>query len=279
MIETTSRYRDELTAAPPRATRMPLIAAITRNVNMARIAARLRASGASRIATLLAAAASFGVTAPALADVMTVFIDGAARAVDSPNRGKAGRAAWTAGVEARGSVVATDDFNGVNIDVPVDTETQVGNFSVYFTQTGGYSRQAGNTSPDPHPTGIFVGTTGTGGGANAETIEGLELRYDLGGPVTTVLELRFDPPIHAWAADVYSVDGVGFGESGEPTSNDHTTMHVLEHSIDFTEILPYAGSGYMSFFGIVSDQPFDTISITAEGDGDRFRLDNVSIAE
>ena len=144
---------------------------------------------------------------------------------------------------------------------------------------GGGAAQAGNTSPDPHPTGNFVGTTGTGGGANAETIEGLELRYDLKGPVTTRLELRFDPPIRAWAADVYSVDGVGFGEGGGPTSNDHTTLHVLEHSIDLTEVLPYAGSGYMSFFGIISDEPFDTISFTAENDGDRFRLDNVSIVE
>jgi hypothetical protein len=163
--------------------------------------------------------------------------------------------------------------------VPVDTETSVGNFSVYFSQTGGYSSQAGNTAPDPRPTGIFVGTTGTGSatGGNAETIEGLELRYETRGPVTTSLELRFDPPIVAWAADVYSIDGKGFGEGGGPDSNDHTTMHLLGHSFDLTELLDYAGSGYMSFFGIVSDEPFSSLSFTAEGDGDRFRLDNVSI--
>src|SRR5690606_20999191 len=125
------------------------------------IAAGLGASGASRIATLLIAAAGFTVAAPAGAEVMTVIIDGTERAVNSPDRGKAGRAAWTKAVEALGSPIATDDFNGVNIDVPVDTPTSVGNFSVYFSQTGGYSRQAGNTSPDDHPTGIFVGTTGT----------------------------------------------------------------------------------------------------------------------
>jgi hypothetical protein len=224
-------------------------------------------------------AASFAVISPAHPDVMIVFVDGTERAVDSATRGKAGREAWGAAVAGRGSVISTDDLNGVDIDVPVDSETPVGNFSVYFSQTGGYSPQAGNTSPDPHPSGIFVGTTGTGGGANAETIEGLELRYETRGPVTDRLGLRFDPPIRAWAADVYSVDGVGFGEDGSPTSNDHTTLHVLEHSFDFTEILPYAGSGYMGFFGIVSDEPFDTISFTAEGDGDRFRLDNVSIAK
>lgn len=234
----------------------------------------------SRIATLLLAAASFGVTAPAAAGVLTVFIDGDERAVNLPNRGQAGRAAWTKAVADRGGAIKTDNFNGAKIDVPVDKATKVGNFSVFFSQTGGYSPQAGNTSPDPHPTGIFVGTTGTGGGANAETIQGLELRYDLkGGPVTTKLELRFNPPIHAWAADVYSVDGVGFGEGGGPTSNDHTTLHVLKHSIDLTEVLPYAGSGYMSFFGIVSEEPFETISFTAENDGDRWRLDNVSIVE
>jgi hypothetical protein len=32
------------------------------------------------------------------------------------------------------------------------------------------------------------------------------------------------------------------------------------------------------FFGIVSDTPFSSISFTAAGDGDRWRLDNVSIA-
>ena len=224
-------------------------------------------------------AASLALILPAQAEVMMILVDGTERAVNSPNRGEAGWAAWTAAVSARGGEIAQDDFNGVNIDVPVGTETSVGNFSVYFEQSGGYSPQAGNTSPDPHPTGIFVGTTGTGGGANAETIEGLELRFDTKGPVTEKLELRFDPPIRAWAADVYSVDGVGFGEDGSPTSNDHTTLHVLDYSFDLTEILPYAGSGYMSFFGIISDTPFDTISFTAEGDGDRFRLDNVAIVE
>ena len=34
---------------------------------------------------------------------------------------------------------------------------------------------------------------------------------------------------------------------------------------------------YIVTAGHVSDEPFDTISFTAEGDGDRFRLDNVSI--
>ena len=43
-------------------------------------------------------------------------------------------------------------------------------------------------------------------------------------------------------------------------------------------IFTYAGSGYNSFFGIVSDTPFDVIRFTSAGDGDRWRLDNVSIA-
>ncbi len=214
------------------------------------------------------------------AAVLSIYIDGSDRAVDSPERGAAGRAAWTTAAEARGGAVATDDFNGVDIDIPVDTLTNVGNFSVYFSQTGGYSDQAGNTAPEPHPTGNFVGTTGTGSveAGNAETIDGLELRYETLDPVTTALELRFDPPVFAWAADVYSVDGPGFGQGPDPDSNDHTTMHVLGHSFDLTEVLEYAGSGYMGFFGIVSDEPFGVISFTAEGDGDRFRLDNVSLA-
>lgn len=212
------------------------------------------------------------------AGAITVHIDGSDRAVGSPSRGSAGRGAWTAEVMARNGTIDTDDFNGVDIDVPANTPTPVGHFSVYFEQTGGYPSQAGNTAPDPHPTGVFVGTTGTGGGDNAETIDGLELRYETRGPVTRTLELRFDPPVFAWAADVFSVDGVGFGESLEPDSNDHTTLHVLAHSFDLTEVLEYAGSGYMSFLGIVSDVPFSAISFTAEGDGDRFRLDNVSTA-
>jgi hypothetical protein len=55
-------------------------------------------------------------------------------------------------------------------------------------------------------------------------------------------------------------------------------MRLLGHEFDFSQIFTYAGSGYNSFFGIVSDTPFSSISFTAAGDGDRWRLDNVSIA-
>jgi hypothetical protein len=210
---------------------------------------------------------------------LTLFIDGDTRTAYDDSRGRAGRAEWTAAVNARQGTILTDDFQGVNIDVPADTTTRVGHFSVFFSQTGGYSAQAGNTAPQKHPTGVFVGTTGTGSatGKNDETIQGLELRYETTGPVTKTLELRFDPPVFAWAADVFSVDGKGFGQGGGPESNDHTTLHVLGHAFDFTEIFTYAGSGYNSFFGIVSDTPFSSISFTAGGDGDRWRLDNVSI--
>ena len=214
------------------------------------------------------------------AQMLTLYIDGSDRVPTSTTRGKAGRAAWTAAVRARKGTILTDDFQNRKIDIPVNAVTSVGNFSVFFTQTGGYSKEAGNTAPDPHRTGVFVGTTGTGSanGKNEETIQGLELRYETLGPVTTALELRFDPPIFAWAADVYSVDGKGFGQGGGPTSNDHTTMQLRAHSFDFSEIFEYAGSGYNSFFGIISDTPFSSLSFTAKGDGDRWRLDNVSIA-
>ena len=210
---------------------------------------------------------------------LRLFIDGDNRTPYDASRGKAGRAEWTAAVNQRKGTILTDDFQGVNIDVPADKATRVGHFSVFFSQTGGYSSQAGNTAPQKHPTGVFVGTTGTGSttGKNDETIQGLELRYETLGPVTKTLELRFDPPIFAWAADVFSVDGKGFGQGGGPDSNDHTTLHVLGHSFDFTQIFTYAGSGYNSFFGIVSETPFSSISFTAAGDGDRWRLDNVSI--
>jgi hypothetical protein len=211
---------------------------------------------------------------------LTIFIDGDNRKAYDASRGKTGRAEWTTAVMARKGVILTNDFQGVNIDVPADKVTSVGHFSVFFSQTGGYSSQAGNTAPQKHPTGVFVGTTGTGStaGGNDETIQGLELRYETTGQVTKTLELRFNPPIFAWAADVYSVDGKSFGQGGGPDSNDHTTLHVLGHSFDFTEIFTYAGSGYNSFFGIVSDVPFNSLSFTAGGDGDRWRLDNVSIA-
>ena len=211
---------------------------------------------------------------------LTLFLDGDNRTAYDASRGKVGRADWTVLVKARGAAVLSNDFQGVNIDVPADTPTPVGHFSVFFSQTGGYSTLAGNTAPQRHPTGVFVGTTGTGStaGGNDETIQGLELRYETLGPVTSVLELRFEPPIIAWAADVFSVDGKGFGQGGGPDSNDHTTLHVQGHSFDFTEIFPYAGSGYNSFFGIVADAPFNRLSFTAAGDGDRWRLDNVSIA-
>lgn len=211
---------------------------------------------------------------------LTLFIDGDNRKAYDESRGKTGRAEWTAAVQARKGRVLTNDFQGVNIDVPADKVTSVGHFSVFFSQTGGYSTQAGNTAPQRHPTGVFVGTTGTGSttGGNDETIQGLELRYETLGPVTKTLELRFDPPIFAWAADVFSVDGKGFGQGGGPDSNDHTTLHLLGHAFDFSQIFTYAGSGYNSFFGIVSDVPFTSLNFTAAGDGDRWRLDNVSIA-
>jgi hypothetical protein len=211
---------------------------------------------------------------------LTLFIDGDNRTPYDASRGKVGRAEWTAAVNARKGAILTNNFNGVNIDVPEGKETSVGNFSIFFTQTGGISAQAGNTAKLKHPTGIFVGTTGTGstGGKNDEQIEGIELRYETRNQKTTALELRFNPPVFAWAADVYSVDGKGFGEGNRPDSNDHTTMHILGHEFDFSQIFTYAGSGYNSFFGIVSDTPFSSISFTAAGDGDRWRLDNVSIA-
>ena len=211
---------------------------------------------------------------------LTTFIDGDYRKAYYPSRGKAGRAEWTAAVAARKGIVLTNDFQGVNIDVPADKPTSVGHFSVFFSQTGGYPALAGNTAPQKHPTGVFVGTTGTGStqGGNDETIQGLELRFETTGPVTRTLELRFDPPIFAWAADVYSVDGKGFGQGGGPDSNDHTTLHLLGHAFDMTQLFTYAGSGFNSFFGIISDAPFSSISFTAGGDGDRWRLDNVSIA-
>jgi len=211
---------------------------------------------------------------------LTLFIDGENRTPYDASRGKVGRAEWTAAVTARKGAILTDTFNGVNIDVPEGKETPVGNFSIFFTQTGGVSTQAGNTAKLKHPTGIFVGATGTGStnGKNDEQIEGIELRYETRNQKTTALELRFNPPIFAWSADVYSVDGKGFGEGTGPNRNDHTTLQVLGHEFDFSQIFTYAGSGYDSFFGIVSDTPFSSISFTAAGDGDRWRLDNVSIA-
>jgi len=212
---------------------------------------------------------------------LTIFIDGDNRTPYDASRGKVGRAEWMAAVKARNGTVLTNDFNGVNIDVPEGKETPVGHFSIYFTQKGGVSAQAGNTAKVKHPTGVFVGTTGTGSvnGKNDEQIEGLELRYETRNQQTTALELRFNPPIFAWAADVYSLDGKGFGEDNRnrPDSNDHTTMNILSHTLDLTQIFPYAGSGYNSFLGVVSDTPFSKISFTAAGDGDRWRMDNISI--
>jgi hypothetical protein len=106
---------------------------------------------------------------------LTLFIDGDNRTPYDASRGKVGRAEWTAAVSARKGTILTDDFQGVNIDVAADKATPVGHFSVFFSQTGGYSTQAGNTAPQKHPTGVFVGTTGTGSttGKNDETIQGL----------------------------------------------------------------------------------------------------------
>src|SRR5688572_13921937 len=93
---------------------------------------------------------------------LTLYIDGDNRTPYDASRGKAGRADWTAAVNARKGTILTDNFNGVNIDVPEGKATSVGNFSIFFTQTGGISKDAGNTAKLKHPSGIFVGTTGTG---------------------------------------------------------------------------------------------------------------------
>jgi len=149
---------------------------------------------------------------------LTLFIDGDNRTPYDASRGKVGRAEWTAAVTVRKGAILTDNFNGVNIDVPEGKETAVGHFGIFFTQTGGISAQAGNTAKLKHPTGVFVGTTGTGStnGKNDEQIEGIELRYETGNQKTTALELRFNPPIFAWSADVYSLDGRGFGDGTGP---------------------------------------------------------------
>ena len=73
---------------------------------------------------------------------LTIFIDGDNRTPYDASRGKVGRSEWTAAVKARKGAILTDDFQGVNIDVPADKETPVGHFSVFFSQTGGYSAQA-----------------------------------------------------------------------------------------------------------------------------------------
>ena len=166
---------------------------------------------------------------------LTLFIDGDNRTPYDASRGKVGRAEWTAAVTARKGAILTDNFNGVNIDVPEGKETPVGHFSIFFTQTGGVSTQAGNTAKLKHPSGVFVGTTGTGStnGKNDEQIEGIELRYETGAQKTTALELRFNPPIFAWAVDVYSVDGKGFAPYRRE-NGDHTTLHILGHSYDLS---------------------------------------------
>src|SRR5688572_32507591 len=91
----------------------------------------------------------FSVTALQAAR-LTLFIDGDNRTPYDASRGKVGRAEWTTVVTARKGKILTDDFQNVNIDVPADKVTPVGHFSVFFSQTGGYSAQAGNTAPQRH---------------------------------------------------------------------------------------------------------------------------------
>ena len=68
-------------------------------------------------------------------------------------------------------------------------------------------------------------------------------------------------------------------DDGLPGANRQMRLpEVIKELFVFrTTLFTYAGSGYNSFFGIVSDTPFSSISFTAAGDGDRWRLDNVSI--
>jgi hypothetical protein len=155
-------------------------------------------------------------------------------------------------------------FNGVNIDVPEGKETSVGHFSIFFTQTGGVSTQAGNTAKLKHPSGCLRRHDGTGSvnGKNDEQIEGLELRYETGRRRRRRSSLRFIPRSSRGRPTCISVDGKGFAPYRRE-NGDHTTLHILGTRYDLGQIFTYAGSGYDSFFGIVSDQPFDKISFTA----------------
>jgi hypothetical protein len=56
---------------------------------------------------------------------LTLFIDGDDRTPYDASRGKVGRAEWTAAVNSRKGGILTDNFNGVNIDVPEGKETSV----------------------------------------------------------------------------------------------------------------------------------------------------------
>ena len=78
----------------------------------------------------------FSVTVPAAR--LTLFIDGDTRTAYDASRGKVGRADWTAAVRARKGTILTNDFQGVNIDVPADTSTRW-TLQRLFSQTGGYS--------------------------------------------------------------------------------------------------------------------------------------------
>src|SRR4029434_141944 len=91
----------------------------------------------------------FSVTALQAAR-LTLFIDGDNRTPYDASRGKVGRAEWTAAVSARKGKILTNDFNGVNIDVPEGKETSVGNFSIFFTQTGGISTHGRKTQQLKH---------------------------------------------------------------------------------------------------------------------------------
>ena len=159
---------------------------------------------------------------------LTLFIDGDNRTPYDASRGKVGRAEWTAAVtrrkgthpHRRPSTASTSTF-------PRGRKRSVGHFSIFFTQTGGISTQAGNTAKLKHPTGVFVGTTGTGStnGKNDEQIRRHRAPLRDGAQKTTALELRFNPPIFAWAADVYSVDGKGFGQQPPRERRPHDAAH------------------------------------------------------
>ena len=131
-------------------------------------------------------------------------------------------------MSARKGNILTNDFNGANIDVPEGKENVGRQLQHLLHADRRISTQAGNTAKVKHPTGVFVGTTGTGStaGKNDEQIEGIELRYETGAQKTTALELRFNPPIFAWAADVFSVDGKSYPPYRRE-KGDYTTLHIL----------------------------------------------------
>ena len=168
------------------------------------------------------------------------------------------RTAWETAVGS----FTSENFNATPETDPIPNNTvfDVGAYNVFYTTSGGID-ETNNFILDNDSLASIDGTIF------------LSLMVDIGGPdTTTALELRFDAPIGAFAADWNAV-----------SNTSSLTSSAGGMSINLSDLLGPAPAGFTTpfqdggFLGFTSDTLFSTITFSA-AIGDVFVLDNTAFS-